>query len=150
MADSIESFQEALLGMKVSHVWRGYGSALFVEFGLLSASKRRDGSPSHPSGQITAMIEWDWRIEEKQSIICGSCSDEELWQPTFDKLIGRECVGVSTFGRLPEIAIALSGDFWVSSFKTAEGNPAWTLFDRRQASGVVWISIKSGEITTAG
>jgi hypothetical protein len=80
-----------LVGMKVSHLWRGYGSAIFLEFGNLSpGSARRDGSPGNPMGEITIGIEWSWRIENATSIICGSWSEEELWAPAFD-LIRKSC-----------------------------------------------------------
>jgi len=117
--------------MKVSHVWRGHGSALFLELGDLTQMRRRDGTPGNPQGQIELMIQWSWRIEEEQSIVCGSFSNEELWPPAFDRLLGREVLNVSTFGRLPEVALSLAGELHVVSFMTAEGDPAWTLFDRR-------------------
>jgi hypothetical protein len=45
--------------------------------------------------------------------------------------LGREVLNVSTFGRLPEVALSLAGELHVVSFMTAEGDPAWALFDRR-------------------
>lgn len=117
--------------MPVSHVGRGHGSALFIELGALAPRTRRDGSAGEPGGEVGLMIEWSWRIEDGQSIACGSWSDEDLWSPTFARLIGRMVENVSTFGRLPEVMVRLSGDLHVASFMTAEGDPAWTLFDRR-------------------
>ena len=117
--------------MKVAHVWRGYGSALFLELGELTPGFRRDGSPAAPRGEIGLMIEWSWRIEDDRSVLCGSFSAEELWAPTFGRLVGREVIGLSTFGRLPEILLSLSDGLYVVSFMTAEGGPAWTMFDRR-------------------
>lgn len=127
------AFQQALIGLPVSHVWRGYGSALFIEFGKLQPSTlvRRDGTPGASSGELGLMIEWSWRIESGSSILCGSWSDEELWEPAFKQLIGRQVVGLTTLGRLPEIEVALFGDMHVVSFMSAEGDPAWALFDRR-------------------
>ena len=126
-------FQQALIGLPVSHVWRGHGSALFIEFGKLQppARTRRDGTPGESSGELGLMIEWSWRIESGGSILCGSWSDEERWEPTFKQMIGRNVVGLTTFGRLPEIEVALFGDMHVASFMTADGDPAWALFDRR-------------------
>ncbi|HEY4010455.1 MAG TPA: hypothetical protein VGM11_09920 [Acidobacteriaceae bacterium] len=38
-------FVKPAVGLPVSHVWRGYGSAIFLELGKLSAGRvRRDGS----------------------------------------------------------------------------------------------------------
>ncbi|WP_428987984.1 hypothetical protein [Methylocapsa aurea] len=72
MTDWIEHFRAATLGMTVAHVWRGYGSALLLELGELTPSCRRDGSPAAPRGEIGLMIEWSWRIEDEQSVLCGS------------------------------------------------------------------------------
>lgn len=77
------------------------------------------------------MIQWSWRIENARSILCGSWSEEDLWEATFDQLRNSAVVDVSTIGRLPEIAVSLTGGLYVSSFMTAEGDPQWSLFDRR-------------------
>ena len=45
---SLATFADALTGLPVSHVWRGHGSALFVEFGRLQSQTRRDGSSGAP------------------------------------------------------------------------------------------------------
>ena len=78
MTDWIEHFRAAAYGLVLAHVWRGHGSALFVELGALTPRLRRDGSPGEPKGEIGLMIEWSWRIEDARSIICGSWSDEDL------------------------------------------------------------------------
>jgi hypothetical protein len=143
MTNWIEHFRDATRGMKVSHVWRGYGSALFLELGTLTPRKRRDGSLGNPRGEIGFMIEWSWRIEDERSIICGSFSNEELWRPAFDRLIGHEVVGISMFGRLPEVLLSLANNLHVASFMTADGDPAWVLFDRR-APQIISLSCRSG------
>jgi hypothetical protein len=147
MTDWIEHFRTATRGMKVSHVWRGHGSALFLEFGNLTPRNRRDGSPGNPQGEVGFMIEWSWRIEDERSIVCGSFSNEELWGPAFDRLVGREVTDLSTFGRLPEILLSLAGNLHVASFMTADGDPAWALFDRRPPKNVT-LSCRSGLLCT--
>lgn len=129
--DWIEHFRAAAQGLPVSHVWRGHGSALFVELGRLSPTTRRDGSSGQAEGQVSVMIEWSWRIEDERSIVCGSWSDDALWEPTFARLLGQRVNDIGTFGRLPEIQLHLSGGMYVASFMTAEGDPEWTLFDKR-------------------
>lgn len=131
--------------MPVSHIWRGHGSALFVELGALTSTTRRVGSPGHPEGEIGLMIEWSWRIEEGRSVACGSWGDEDLWPPTFARLLGRTVQDLSTFGRLPEVVLSLAGDLRVASFMTAEGDPAWTLFDRRGPCPVA-VGCRSGVV----
>jgi hypothetical protein len=126
--DLFAEYRKALAGLSLGRVWRGYGSALFLEFGALSAGRK---SPGQRVGQLTAMIEWSWRIERGASIICGSWSDEGLWQPSFDRITGATVIDVSTFGRLPELQIALTDDLYVASFMAADGDPAWALVDHR-------------------
>ena len=76
LVTALDTFHRiALVGMEVAHLWRGHGSAIFLEFGTLSpGSVRRDGSPGNPMGEITIGIEWSWRIENANSIVCGSWS----------------------------------------------------------------------------
>lgn len=77
------------------------------------------------------MIESTWRIELGPSILCGSASDSDLWQPALDRFVGQEVQDLAIFGRLPEVLLSVSNDLHVASFCTDDGNPGWALFDRR-------------------
>lgn len=118
--------------MQVSQAWRGYGSAIFLEFGALTPRSNRDGTPGNPDGELSLMIEWSWRIEEAGHIVCGSWGNEELWEPWLKKLVGRVVLDVEVFGRLPEVMLSLSGHVYLASFMTAEGDPQWVLIDHRE------------------
>lgn len=142
---ALPTFREALIGFPLSHIWRGHGSAIFLEFGRLTPRTRRNGEAGNPQGEFGLMIEWSWRIESKTSILCGSWSKEDLWQPTFDLLLNKAVVDLSLVGRLPEIVVALTGDHYVSSFMTAEGDPSWTLFDQRR-DAVRWLNVREGRL----
>jgi hypothetical protein len=133
-----------MVRMRLSSVWRGHGSAIFLEFGTL---ERREGRQHH-TGEITAMIPFDWRIERGDTIVCGSGSDEVIWQPTFEDMIGTTVHGVSTFRRLPELYIALSGGYFVASLMTAEGDPDWALIDRRKQDRLPTILVLNQRIVT--
>jgi hypothetical protein len=141
----LKSFRDPLIGLPVSHLWRGAGSAIFLEFGRLTTRKRRDGTPGNPAGEFGLMIEWSWRIEDSTSILCGSWSDEALWQPNFDLVRNKLLIELSIVGRLPEIVVALSEDLYVSSFMTADGGPVWALKDRREAA-MRTLSVKQGRL----
>ena len=91
------------------------------------------------------MIEWDWRIEGKRLILCGSSTDERHWPRALGCLIGTVVVGGALFGRLLEIDLALSSGVHVVSLMTASGDPAWTLFDRR-GSGAHWMHVRHGRL----
>jgi hypothetical protein len=61
-----------LVGLPVSHSWRGYGSAIFLELGALrSAGKGRERR-----GKATVMLQWSWRVESARAIRLGSWSGE--------------------------------------------------------------------------
>ena len=128
---ALQTFRNALVGLPLSHLWRGHGSTICLEFGRLISLHRRSGEAANPVGELGLMIQWSWRIENASSILCGSWSEESLWATTFDLLRNREVIELSTIGRLPEIVVALRGSLYVASFMTAEGNPDWSLFDRR-------------------
>lgn len=131
---SVASFADAcrtLVGLPLSRAHRGHGSALLLEFGKLDEEFGQGRARPAHSGMFGIMIEWSWRIEQGDVIVCGSFSDEALWAPAFADLMGRCVTSLSTFGRLPEIMLELEGDSRVISFMTAEDDPTWVLFDRR-------------------
>lgn len=142
---SFSKLADQLQGMELTHVWRGYGSALFLEFGKLTQGERSDGSPGQPEGVVSIGIEWSWRIEHGLSIACGSWSDDERWEPAFERLRNQHVKQLQLFGRLPEIALSLSDDLHVLSFSTTDGDPAWSIVDRRK-SDHVWFSVREGQI----
>ena len=142
---SFEDFVVPLIGLPISHTWRGYGSAIFLEFGALTRQTRLDGSAAEPDGEMALMIEWSWRIEGRRSILCGSWSDEKRWPRALACLTRGTVVGASLFGRLPEIDLALSTGVHVVSLMTAEGDPSWTLFDRRDGEWR-WINVRRGRL----
>ncbi|MBJ2154019.1 hypothetical protein [Paracoccus sp. IB05] len=135
----------SMAGLSINHVWRGHGSAVFLEIGALTPTLRRDGSAGNPEGQIGLTLESSWRIEDNYSIICGSWSDDSLWQPSFDRLkIGR-IVNCDLFGALPEVAITTDGGVRFVSFSTTDGQPQWSLVDRRNKPDR-WLSIRGGRL----
>ena len=142
---ALQAFRDALIGLPLSHFWRGHGSTICLEFGRLTRRTRRSEEAANPSGELGLMIQWSWRIENAVSILCGSWSEEPLWEPTFDLLRNKAVVGLSIVGRLPEIVVALSESFYVSSFMTAEGNPQWSLFDRR-GDTLRTLSVRGGSL----
>lgn len=142
---SFSALTKQLQGMELTYLWQGHGSALFLEFGELTPRQRRDGSPSHPEGLISIGIEWSWRTEHACSIACGSWSEHEHWEATFDLMRNQHVEQLQLFGRLPEIALSLSGNLHILSFSTTDGQPQWSLIDRRTADHV-WFSVRDGKL----
>ena len=144
-SEAFASFSASLIGLPVSHVWRGHGSAFFLELGQLSPVQRRDGSPGNLEGEAALGVEWSWRIEDQASILCGSWSDEHLWEPVFDKLRGNRVGRCELFGPLPEVAITLDNGVRFLSFSTTDGQPRWQLMDRRDGS-TQWFTVREGRL----
>lgn len=140
----VSRFQAALHGKRVSHVWRGYGSALFLEFGALTPMRKLNGRPGQPIGEMSLGIEWSWRIENRNSIIGGSWSSERRWSALFKRLIGKKVTSIEIFGTLPEIAVGLSTGLRVVSFMTADGQPSWAIICRKPLLGS--LSVQRGKL----
>lgn len=131
MSNVFSDFSNRLDGLTVSRVWRGYGSAIFLEFGSLTPRPvRRDGSQGGPQGEMTLMIQWSWRVEGRRTILGGSWSEDSRWPRLFRLLDGALVRSVGLYGRLPEIEVVFSSQIRLLSFQTTSGDPQWTLFDR--------------------
>lgn len=139
MTTQFAPFKEAIIGQPIAHVWRGHGSALLIEFGNLTQSTKRDGSPGQLRGEITLMVEWSWRIEKTRSIVGGSWSSERRWPSMFKKLIGATVTEFELFGVLPEVMVTLSNGIRIISFMTAEGQPSWALITRQGQLGTLFV-----------
>jgi hypothetical protein len=146
LVPTFDEFCASLIGLPVSNVWQGYGSAIFLEFGRLAIRRRRDGSPGNPRGEWGLMVEWSWRIEGKRRIWCGSWSDRARWPKALSQLLHSKVTSVSLFGRLPELEITLSNGLHLLSMMTREGDPEWALFNRQGEHGVA-LCVKAGRLT---
>ena len=137
---SAATLLQSILGLPVSQVWRGHGSAIFLDFGSLSPVSTKQRRPIRLHGEATLMIEWSWRIERPRSILCGSWSDERRWAKAFNQLLNSTVTEVQCFARLPEISVGLSNGLHVVSLMTAEGQPSWALILRGAHSKSVHVS----------
>jgi hypothetical protein len=139
-----EAMAASLSGQPISYLWRGYGSAVFIEFGNLTPRTNRDGFPGI-EGEVSLGVEWSWRIEDDASILCGSWSEEELWEPTFAQIRNTRVEGLKLFGRLPEVELSTNQSVRLVSFSTTDGQPQWHLVDRRK-NPAHWFSVRQGRL----
>lgn len=142
---AFEALAADLSGQPISFLWRGYGSAVFIEFGDLTPTARLDGSPGHPQGQMTLGVEWSWRIEDPDSILCGSSSEEALWEPAFARLRDTRVQGLKLFGALPEVELSTDQGLRFVSFSATDGQPRWHVVDRRK-NPKHWFSVRQGRL----
>lgn len=141
--DAFEALAASLIDERIAYLWRGYGSAIFIEFGELTQTKNRDGSRGHPEGQVSLGVEWSWRMEDDATIICGSWSEDDLWEPSLARLRDRRVKSIKLFGRLPEIELSTDRGDRFLSFSTTDGQPQWHLVDRR-TEVAQWFSVRNG------
>jgi hypothetical protein len=143
-----ELFAKPLIGMELAHIWRGYGSAIFLNFGQLHHRVFKTGRLSNnPVGEMSISLTWSWRVEGKRRIWFGSWSDEERWPIFLNRMIGAKVRAVQLFGRLPEIDLELDCGVHVVSFMTANGDPEWAIHDDRSNPGY-YLSVAAGRLKT--
>ena len=143
--EAFRIFSTSLIGLPISHVWRGYGSALFIEIGKLTPVSYRDGSLGKPKGEVLLGVEWSWRIQDNTAIRCGSWSEEDLWESAFDMLRNVQIARCELFGALPEVTITTDGGIRFLSFSTTDGQPQWHLVDRRNGLPR-WFTVREGRL----
>lgn len=152
MNDATEVFQQiarALKGARISHVWHGYGSALFVECGELSESqiRRRDGSLRNPKGRWSIGLECDWRVEAENSVVCGSHDEKDVWTATLGGLVEDEIASVEIFGDVAELRVTLRSGKRLLTFALDHSGPDWALTDNGQEPPV-WVYWREGSLCT--
>jgi len=113
--------------------------------GSLTPRVRFDGKSGNPQGEMGVMIEWSWRIEDERRVLGGSWSDEQAWPSLFDRILGSRVSGISLFARLPEIQLNFSNGLYLCSMMTADGDPEWAVFDRREDE-TKSVGVQSGKL----
>ena len=108
--NDVQNFIKPYIGKVISRVRQGNGSSIFLEV-----------------DDLTIMIEWSWRVEKGNEIAFGSWSDDSMFKSYLDTLHGLFISNISFQSRLPEVVLELSGNTWVCSFSTVEGDPEWAL-----------------------
>lgn len=138
-----------LIGMPVSHTWRGAGSAIFLELGALTTftrTFRKRGEVTFVEGEVKLMLEWSWRVESPGAIQFGSWSENPRITRGVASLEGHTILEVELAGRLPELVLTLDGKRWLHTFMTAERQPAWAI---RLQDGA-WLGVNRGHLYRQG
>jgi hypothetical protein len=143
------SLVNPLVGMKISKVWRGYGSALFLELGKLtkkSLTLRNSNIKEYYEGKHSLFVGYGWRVERISSIYFGSWSTNKIIENRFPKLNRKTILEFDIEGRLPELRIKLSDGLWIHSFCTTENQPEWYLKLNSEKPTYNLIQIQRGKI----
>lgn len=147
--DQFHALTRRLIGMPISHTWRGFGSAIFLELGTLTTvtrTSRKRGEYTSTSGEVTLMLEWSWRVESPGAIQFGSWSENPRITRGVASLKGHTILDVQLEGRLPELVLTLDGKRWLHTFMTAEGQPVWAI----RMPDNAWLGVNRGHLYRQG
>lgn len=147
--EQFHALTRPLIGMPVSHTWRGAGSAIFLELGALTTvtrTSRKRGEYTSTFGEVTLMLEWSWRVESPRAIQFGSWSENPRITRGVASLKGHTIMDVSLEGRLPELVLTLDGKRWLHTFMTYEGQPEWAIRMHDNA----WVGVIRGHLYRQG
>lgn len=134
----LPELRQAVVGRAIGHVWRGHGSAIFLELGAPTSSTRADGQPGQPRGDLSIGIEWNWRFERARSILGGTWSDERRWPAFFRSILGQSVRDLALLGTLPEIELTFSNGMRLRSFMNDAGQPQWSVIEQRPGHMRTW------------
>ena len=116
-----ESVKE-LVGLSISEAYNSIGSSLCMELGELTVDKR-----GREKGEFYIRYDWDWRLEDDKTIICGSSNAGPKIAHTAETLIGLEVVSLELYGSPPEVEISFSNGQRLRSMAMVSGYPQWTI-----------------------
>ena len=112
-----------IVGMKLSKVWLGYADALFLECGRL----KKELIKGHLEGQVTFMLDCQWRVENKWTVAYGRDSTSKLISNRTKKIVGERVETVEAIGGIPELLITLQNGQVIRTFQSFKGPPNWLI-----------------------
>ena len=133
----------ALKGLRIARAWKGYGSAIGLELGLLTEWTSPRGHV-HKVGQASLFVEWDWRVEDQAGIVFGSSEGGPLLTRRIPELNGRVIERIEVAGQVPELRVTLTGGWTLQTMAMVAGDPQWSL---RTLEGA-FLHVRTGRLTT--
>lgn len=125
-----------LRAMSVSAVWKGYGTAIFLELGKLTSEDHRRG----PKGEVTIYVSWDWRVEKGCRVMFGSSNSGQEMADGIATLVGLTVDRAMIQGMVPELLIEFSSKARLKSAAMCTDTSEWDV----SLPGNIWISCIDG------
>jgi hypothetical protein len=137
--EEFASLTRPLIGIKVARAYQGYGSVVHMDLGRLRPAI---GGRLDLKGEVSLMLEWDWRFETDSGIAFGSSSSQPDLATELAELEGQSVVAFSLEGGLPDLVVELSGSLRARSCSCREGDPRWGLW----LPDSTWIHCEAGAL----
>ncbi|WP_035612695.1 DUF3027 domain-containing protein [Haloferula sp. BvORR071] len=138
--EEFEALVRPLIGLEVSLLWKGYGTAIFLELGVL-------GPPSRPggrgNGEACIAIEEDWRVETQRAVAFGSSDSRGEIAAGIASLQGSLMTAISFAGRIRELLVEFSNGQGLRTMVMTRRDPEWSI---RLPDGR-WLGVEAGRIT---
>lgn len=123
--DEFRRLVQPLIGLPVSLPWKGYGSAIFLELGVLAplASPRQN----HNMGEAGITVYWDWRVEFETKILFGSSDSGPQITKGISHLQGEKVESLAVEGQVPELVVGFSMGLRLRSMRMGCDHPQWAI-----------------------
>jgi hypothetical protein len=115
----------SLVNLPVSLPWKGHGSAIFLELGVLTstAGQRR----KREKGEANIYVGWDWRIEEGAKVLFGSSNSRPVIEDGISILCGVRIDDLLIQGDVPELLIRFSNGYRLISAAMCDDGSEWSI-----------------------
>lgn len=114
-----------LLGLPVSHPWRGYGSSIFLELGDLQPPDYPH--LSQPNGEACIVVDCEWRVSDNDKILFGSSNSGPQIDKALSRLSGLLIKKMDLFATPPELSVGFSNGNTLQSMAMVSGRPRWSI-----------------------
>ena len=128
---------QPLVGLTISKAYNSSGSVICMELGELNFNSSKNGH-----GEAYIRIEWDWRLEDDQTVIIGSSNSRPKIRAAMENLVGLKIDKLSTYGTPVEIEIGFTNGQRLRSMVMTSGDPQWTI---RLKDGN-WLTCQDGKV----
>ena len=123
--DEFTDLAVPMVGLKVSLARQVNGGMLVMDLGRLTPTP---GPRRYLRGEVSILLDWDWRFETDSGIVFGSSSSDPFIHAQLISLGDQSISGVRLERGTPDLVVELGGGLRVRSAGCAEGGPHWSVW----------------------
>lgn len=133
-------YQDALVGMPVSHIWMGFMQTLSIEVGTLTQEKLPDGTVHAEFGEMSVSFMPNWRFEKAHTVACSSATGEDEQEAFFKTILGARVARVDLGQPVAELSLVFDNGYRLTSFSTHHAIPEWTVTRRGVDNTIICVT----------